>query len=59
MNWSEWDKSVAQASSAARPKETVFDAMPGDLFVLRNAGNTCALDSLDLGAAPWAQSDAL
>ena len=23
------------------PLETVFDAMPGDLFVLRNAGNTC------------------
>ena len=21
--------------------ETVFDALPGDLFVLRNAGNTC------------------
>eukprot|EP00931_Biecheleriopsis_adriatica_P023005 TRINITY_DN1463_c0_g1_i9.p1 TRINITY_DN1463_c0_g1~~TRINITY_DN1463_c0_g1_i9.p1 ORF type:complete len:232 (+),score=47.33 TRINITY_DN1463_c0_g1_i9:22-696(+) len=23
------------------PLETLFDAMPGDLFVLRNAGNTC------------------
>ena len=23
------------------PIDTVFDAMPGDLFVLRNAGNTC------------------
>jgi len=23
------------------PVETLFDAMPGDLFVLRNAGNTC------------------
>ncbi|CAE7560809.1 mtcA2, partial [Symbiodinium pilosum] len=23
------------------PVNTVFDAMPGDLFVLRNAGNTC------------------
>ena len=23
------------------PVDTVFDAMPGDLFVLRNAGNTC------------------
>ena len=23
------------------PLETVFDALPGDLFVLRNAGNTC------------------
>ena len=25
------------------PLETVFDALPGDLFVLRNAGNTCTL----------------
>ena len=24
------------------PLETVFDALAGDLFVLRNAGNTCA-----------------
>ena len=24
------------------PVDTVFDAMPGDLFVLRNAGNTCS-----------------
>ena len=23
------------------PISTVFDALPGDLFVLRNAGNTC------------------
>ncbi|CAE7854480.1 mtcA2, partial [Symbiodinium microadriaticum] len=23
------------------PLETIFDAMPGDIFVLRNAGNTC------------------
>ncbi|OLQ03550.1 Carbonic anhydrase 2 [Symbiodinium microadriaticum] len=23
------------------PLETIFDALPGDLFVLRNAGNTC------------------
>ena len=23
------------------PIETVFDALPGDIFVLRNAGNTC------------------
>ena len=23
------------------PLETLFDALPGDLFVLRNAGNTC------------------
>ena len=23
------------------PVDTVFDAMPGELFVLRNAGNTC------------------
>ncbi|CAE7552981.1 mtcA2 [Symbiodinium natans] len=23
------------------PMETIFDALPGDLFVLRNAGNTC------------------
>ena len=23
------------------PVDTIFDAMPGDLFVLRNAGNTC------------------
>ena len=34
------------------PLEAIFDAMPGDLFVLRNAGNTCtwAVDRwLDLG----------
>lgn len=24
------------------PLETIFDAMPGDIFALRNAGNTCA-----------------
>merc|ERR1719346_281291 len=24
------------------PEETLFDAQPGDLFVLRNAGNMCA-----------------
>ena len=23
------------------PLETIFDTMPGDIFVLRNAGNTC------------------
>ena len=23
------------------PIDTVFDAMPGDIFNLRNAGNTC------------------
>lgn len=24
------------------PVDTVFDALPGDLFVLRNVGNTCS-----------------
>ena len=31
---------IGRADSRA-PLETVFDAMPGDIFVLRNAGNTC------------------
>ena len=26
------------------PIDTIFDAMPGDIFNLRNAGNTCAAD---------------
>ena len=28
-------------SKGSWAEETVFDAMPGDIFVLRNAGNTC------------------
>eukprot|EP00913_Durusdinium_trenchii_P017966 g16884.t1 len=32
---------VIGCADSRAPLETVFDAMPGDLFVLRNAGNTC------------------
>eukprot|EP00435_Cladocopium_sp_Y103_P016652 s2325_g4.t1 len=32
---------IVGCSDSRAPIETVFDAMPGDLFVLRNAGNTC------------------
>lgn len=32
------------------PLETIFDAMPGDIFALRNAGNTCT-------HATWTRSD--
>ncbi|CAE7486716.1 NCE103 [Symbiodinium natans] len=32
---------VVGCSDSRVPLETVFDALPGDLFVLRNAGNTC------------------
>ena len=35
---SSWIASVSPRVEALR---TVFDAMPGDIFVLRNAGNTC------------------
>ncbi|CAE7676690.1 mtcA2 [Symbiodinium pilosum] len=32
---------VMGCADSRAPLETIFDAMPGDLFVLRNAGNTC------------------
>jgi len=32
---------VVSSSDSRVPLETIFDALPGDLFVLRNAGNTC------------------
>ena len=32
---------IIGCADSRAPLETVFDAMPGDLFVLRNAGNTC------------------
>ena len=32
---------VVGCADSRVPLETVFDALPGDLFVLRNAGNTC------------------
>ena len=35
---------VIGCADSRAPLEAVFDAMPGDLFVLRNAGNTCAAD---------------
>ena len=35
--------SVPGCADSRVPLETVFDALPGDLFVLRNAGNTCPL----------------
>ncbi|CAJ1390281.1 unnamed protein product [Effrenium voratum] len=32
---------IMGCADSRAPLETVFDAMPGDIFVLRNAGNTC------------------
>ena len=32
---------IIGCADSRAPVETLFDAMPGDLFVLRNAGNTC------------------
>ena len=32
---------IIGCADSRAPLETVFDAMPGDIFVLRNAGNTC------------------
>lgn len=32
---------VVGCSDSRAPVETIFDALPGDIFVLRNAGNTC------------------
>merc|ERR1719346_721504 len=32
---------VVGCADSRCPVETLFDSMPGDLFVLRNAGNTC------------------
>ncbi|CAE7479049.1 mtcA2 [Symbiodinium pilosum] len=42
------------------PVDTVFDAMPGDLFVLRNAGNTCTHAARQKGAllAAWSSAPA-
>ena len=34
---------IIGCADSRAPLETVFDAMPGDLFVLRNAGNTLRL----------------
>ena len=32
---------IIGCADSRAPLELVFDAMPGDIFVLRNAGNTC------------------
>eukprot|EP00438_Fugacium_kawagutii_P022911 Skav224173 [mRNA] locus=scaffold2007:409572:410854:+ [translate_table: standard] len=32
---------ILGCADSRAPLEKVFDAMPGDIFVLRNAGNTC------------------
>ena len=32
---------IIGCADSRAPLETIFDAMPGDIFVLRNAGNTC------------------
>ena len=37
---------IIGCADSRAPLETVFDAMPGDIFVLRNAGNTCTLGLL-------------
>ena len=34
---------IIGCADSRAPLETIFDAMPGDIFVLRNAGNTCSL----------------
>ena len=61
---------IVGCADSRAPLETVFDAMPGDIFVLRNAGNTCthaegsvvgslefcigALGTKILGTSSWA-----
>ena len=61
---------IIGCADSRAPLETVFDAMPGDIFVLRNAGNTCthaegsvvgslefcigALGTKILGTSSWA-----
>ena len=40
---------IIGCADSRAPLETVFDAMPGDIFVLRNAGNTCILACLHVG----------
>ena len=32
---------IIGCADSRAPLETIFDAMPGDIFALRNAGNTC------------------
>ncbi|CAK9004097.1 Carbonic anhydrase 2 (Beta-CA 2) (Carbonate dehydratase 2) (mtCA 2), partial [Durusdinium trenchii] len=32
---------IIGCADSRAPLETIFDTMPGDIFVLRNAGNTC------------------
>eukprot|EP00439_Symbiodinium_sp_Y106_P010348 s3489_g1.t1 len=32
---------IVGCADSRAPLETIFDAMPGDIFALRNAGNTC------------------
>mmetsp|Transcript_36373 Transcript_36373/g.78454 ORF Transcript_36373/g.78454 Transcript_36373/m.78454 type:complete len:246 (-) Transcript_36373:336-1073(-) len=32
---------IIGCADSRAPLETIFDALPGDIFVLRNAGNTC------------------
>ena len=38
---------IIGCADSRAPLEAVFDAMPGDLFVLRNAGNTCGLKQIE------------
>ena len=33
---------VFGCADSRAPIDTIFDAYPGDLFILRNAGNTCS-----------------
>eukprot|EP00435_Cladocopium_sp_Y103_P021829 s2892_g5.t1 len=48
---------IIGCADSRAPLETIFDAIPGDLFVLRNAGNTCThaegsmVGSLDVESA--------
>ena len=32
---------IIGCADSRAPLEAIFDAMPGDIFALRNAGNTC------------------
>ena len=43
---------IIGCADSRAPLETVFDAMPGDIFVLRNAGNTCT-HAEGLQVLPW------